>query len=112
MLNITDLLFGDYFQNSNGNIFRMTYAVFNRYINDDSFETIFSPVPLSDKILEHNFPTTDYLVWFPIGNTGCYQIEINDELKSMNVVIPIKYVHELQHLLKICNIDKDIKLRY
>ena len=116
MLKITDLLFGDYFQNLNGAIFRMDYTVFNRYINDSSFETIFSPVPLSDEILETNFPDPDILAWWPAAKDGYYHIDIEqddseDSLGGPEIIIKLKYVHELQHLLKICNIDKDIKLR-
>jgi hypothetical protein len=116
MLNITDLMFGDYIQNLSGAIFRMTAAIFTRYLNDNSFGMIFKPVELTDEILESNFPDTDILSWWPIGKDGYYHIEIEqddseDSLGGPEVIIKLKYVHELQHLLKICNIDKDIKLR-
>jgi len=116
MFNITDLMFGDYIQNSNGAIFRMTEAIFTRYLNDNLFGIIFKPIELTDEILEINFPDTDILSWWATGKDGYYHIEIeqddfDDNLGGTEVIIKLKYVHELQHLLKICNIDKDIELK-
>ena len=116
MFNITDLMFGDYIQNSNGAIFRMTAAIFTRYLNDNLFGVIFKPIELTDEILENNFPEPDILAWWPIGKDGYYHIELQnddqeDELGGMEAIIRLKYVHELQHLLNVYKIDKDIKLR-
>lgn len=117
MFEITDLMFGDYFQNSSGAVFRMTATIFMRYINDNTFSIIFSPVKLTDEILENNFPNNDILSWWK-STDDTYQIEIEtDDIDSENTlweskaIIRLKYVHELQHLLKDYKVNKDIKLR-
>lgn len=79
------------------------------------FDSDIKPVQLTDEILEKNFPEPDILAWRPTGKDASYHIEITkddkeDELGSMEVVIRLKYVHELQHLLRICGIEKKIVL--
>ena len=79
------------------------------------FDSDIKPVQLTDEILENNFPEPDILAWWPTGKDGCYHIEITkddkeDELGSTEVIIRLKNVHELQHLLRICGIDKKIQL--
>ncbi len=70
----------------------------------------FEPIPLTDEILEKNrFERVDgqhqdvfYIyddIELLIGN--CYTLFGHTEM-------PIKYVHELQHALRLCKIDKEI----
>ena len=90
---------------------------------DDLFETTLSPsvggecitpIPLTDEIMEENFPIYEkgYTVgWWTdeFGNAGPFWFELTAngvqiEIKS------IKYVHELQHALRLCGINKEIEL--
>ena len=79
------------------------------------------PIPITSEILEKNGFVTD--------RYG--EIELNDELGTSetnivleptyseeyywwrinnNLIVKIKYVHELQHILKLVGIEKEIKL--
>ena len=107
-------------------------------VYDDDLVLIFrqsevNPIPLTPEILEkngwkHEFDKTDYMVKYDLGNEGknCWMmwaikehnldIQRQDEkldiynLKVSRVDIPCDYVHELQHAMRICGIDKQIIL--
>ena len=89
------------------------------------------PIPITPDVLEkngwkHEFDKTDYMVKYDLKKEGknCwmmwsikdhnFDIQMQDEkldiynLKVSRVVIPCDYVHELQHALKLCGIDKEI----
>ena len=91
------------------------------------------PIPLTVEILEkngwkHEFDKTGYMVKYDLGKEGknCWMmwaikehnldIQRQDEnldmynLKVSRVVIPCDYVHQLQHALRLCGIEKEIKL--
>lgn len=68
------------------------------------------PIPLTTEILEKNgfirinadvttYKLTKYLYWTPRG--------LEHELSEIPIC-PLNYVHELQHALKLCGIDKEI----
>lgn len=74
---------------------------------------VISPIPLTGEILDKNFSADKQ--W---GESGWF---INDHIhiyrESFGVyhiqymeLVEIQYVHELQHALKLCGIDKNIKL--
>ena len=67
-----------------------------------------SPIPLTEEILENNFPIpTDGLSWFPEeGGFNCHTYVPNCEINAFGL---FRFVHELQHALRLCGI-KDIKL--
>ena len=67
------------------------------------------PMPLTSEILEKNFPEpTDGLTWFPEeGGFNCHTYVPKCEINAFGL---FKYVHELQHALILCGIDKDIEL--
>ena len=78
------------------------------------------PIPLTNKILELN--GWEYGDWGDENYTDEYytfdddfDIHIDDtgnfEIRTVDgQTIKIKYVHELQHALKLCGIDKNIEL--
>lgn len=89
------------------------------------------PIQLTSEILEKNgwkyeFDKTDYMVKYDLGKEGknCWmmwsikehnlEVQRQDEkldvynLKVSRIVIPCDYVHELQHALKLCGIEKEI----
>ena len=65
--------------------------------------------PLTSKILEKNFQEpTDGLSWFPEeGGFNCHTYVPKCEINTFGL---FKYVHELQHVLRLCGIDKTIEL--
>ena len=91
------------------------------------------PIPLTAEILEkngwkHEFDKTEYMVKYELAQKGkdCWMmwaikehnldIQKQDEklnmynLKVQRVCIPCDYVHQLQHALRLCEIEKEIKL--
>jgi hypothetical protein len=73
-----------------------------------------NPIPLTSEILEKNgferLGTNYFLLCYPFGLTNPsthdnykdnYYLRVSD--KSVN----IKFVHELQHALRLCGIDKE-----
>lgn len=80
-----------------------------RCINIDEIE----PIGITSEILEKNgFERIDdeYDAWY----LGRFELKVlephlgEDEYECLNVII--KYVHELQHALKLYKIEKDIEL--
>ena len=114
---------GDWVQHANGNYFRVTridkwgdgsthFACGHPHLWE--YNNKFSPINLTTEILVKNdfqqISTNKYV-------NGKVTITISGEeflttIKSGNarVTITIKYVHELQHVLQLCNIDKKIEL--
>lgn len=89
------------------------------------------PIPLTPEILEkngwkHEFDKTEYMVKYELAQKGkdCWMmwaikehnldIQKQDEklnmynLKVQRVCIPCDYVHQLQHALRLCGIEKEI----
>lgn len=60
-------------------------------------------IPITAEILWKNFPDPEIVCWHPDNNT--YRIIIGDD-----VALNINYVHELQHALRLCGIEKTIEL--
>lgn len=101
------------------------------FIADDSTVFNFQPVPLTREILDKNFKCIegdwiikgdeygdrieivfnslgkkDYSVYVCSEKIGFF---VADTIEC-NLLVDIYYVHELQHLLKVLNIDKEIVL--
>ena len=68
------------------------------------------PIPLTEEILGRNFPTADEgLTWWP-NDRPYYHIECSP-LNGTRIIMPYtQYVHELQHALRLCGIEKEIIL--
>lgn len=68
-----------------------------------------SPIPLTEEILKKNFSEpTDGLTWFPEeGGFNCHTYVPKCEINAFGL---FKYVHDLQHVLRLCGIDKEITL--
>ena len=78
-------------------------------VEDDTVE----PIPLTEEILKKNgFLGNDYGEII-IGEwrimCDCSNVAILHN-EHVDIDIPIRYVHELQHALKLCRIDKEIEL--
>ena len=63
-------------------------------------------IPLAPEILEKNFPSPEVVCWYP--NTNSYRILIGED--EAVVALNTNYVHELQHALRLCGIEKEIEL--
>lgn len=86
----------------------------------DNFENII-PIPLTPEILEKNvthYIEREYMNFFPIGNKDAATIIMYKRKseqfvlldKSLTEVCEIKYVHELQHALRLLGIEKEVLL--
>ena len=74
------------------------------------------PIPLTPEILERNgFERSRVFVEWKYVNDDIYILWkpfpwikiLND---NVQVLFPCEYVHELQHALRLCGVEKDIKL--
>lgn len=82
-----------------------------------SYDRIF-PIPLTPEILEKNYSSTPE--WYFDGtNKYCLRISRYKDKwnfyygrgsNGVQIQINIQYVHELQHALRLCGIDKTIEL--
>lgn len=79
------------------------------------------PIPLTPEILERNWSKKTKYGCYIIGRTdedfyfGCFrgaalQIGIDTGAYETPIFATIHYVHELQHVLKLCGIEKEIVL--
>lgn len=72
------------------------------------------PIPLTAEILEKNLSTTSQIQYcwddFLSNSFGedFYEMRYHGDVTEL--VISIRYVHELQHVLKLCKIEKEVVL--
>lgn len=110
----TDLMIGDWVKPSCWNEQVILVGEGRVTVNSDSYtDDEINPIPLTAEILNKNFRADKQ--W---GENGWF---INDHIhifwESIGVyhiqymeIVAIEYVHELQHALKLCGIDKEIEL--
>lgn len=65
------------------------------------------PIPLTEEILQKNFPTPEEIVWWPFKD-GSFRVEMQDDTHL--IIGKYNYVHELQHALRLFGKDGEIKL--
>jgi hypothetical protein len=125
-MKVTNLMVGDWVQH-NGNpkmisviwpfsvsLYDPTKTLGSIYADKFSVEEI-QPIELTPDILEKNGFTKEYgAAWniyrFSASWFALYKKEFGFMLSVGSYEISIKYVHELQHALKLCGIDKEITL--
>ena len=99
------------------------------YLTTDVFNEDIEPIPLTAEILEKNgFQARNRYIWEQKDNYCCIKLniapkieidgkifgeppillQINGATFSLNIII--EYVHELQHALRLCEIEKEIEL--
>ena len=68
--------------------------------------------PLTEELLQRHFPDPDDITWFPLDEpSGVFNIYWeHPTFGDGELRLNIRYVHELQHALRLCGIEKDIKL--
>ena len=121
----TVLMIGDWMRHANGKCYQVTridglsdgnvhFACGTPHLWE--YNNKFEPIPLTDDILKANgfILAKGKAVIEEIGCAIIYvKYERLDEDWMLNYgdsLWPIKYVHELQHALRLCNIEKEIVL--
>lgn len=67
----------------------------------------FVGIPLTEEILQENFPTPEEIVWWPL-NDGSFRVEMQDDTHL--IIGKYNYVHELQHALRLFGKEGEIEL--
>lgn len=138
MKKTTDLMIGDWVM-YNPNVFIedeyeppkpcYTTQILSGEDIDTAIERCYSPIPLTAEILEKNgfedLKTDEGLFLFEHynDNNNCYIIRYSHLISELDIKfdsdtisfylikhLKIEYVHELQHALRMCCIDKEITL--
>ena len=78
------------------------------------------PIPITPKILEKNFPIADGCEYRDDNNGICIEIYFNAKTEKYKKYAILytdrgkiyidRYVHQLQHALRLCGIEKEIIL--
>lgn len=113
-MNVGELMIGDWVTLSiNNKYYKVSSLTSDVELEGDRF--IFhsllddiAPIPLTAEILEKNFPTVeDGVTWSETADNDLFNIRVEYDKYVEGI---FKYVHELQHALQLCNIDKEIEL--
>lgn len=125
IMKVKDLMIGDWFHNNYTN---ENYQVWPTFLSqatnygkrlNATFEDInITPVPLTDEILKKNEFEYFHKNYASLSYEHPFQLKMNewpDEnglngLWTICDIIEIRFVHQLQHALRLCGIDKEIKL--
>ena len=67
----------------------------------------FVGIPLTEEILQKNFPTPEEIVWWPLKD-GSFRVEMQDDTHL--IIGKYNYVHELQHALRLFGKEGEIVL--
>lgn len=111
-MNTSELMIGDWFYWKG---VRKQVPVLITRLGRQRDLTNFEPIPLTKEILLNNGWSED-THFFPEDKDYCLELHIygNRVLWTINCweydIMPLKYVHELQHALKLCRIEKIINL--
>ena len=123
-----DLMIGDWVRiphiNKIGKVYRIDRANgkgngFAAVIAGDFHESLLEPIPLTDEILKQNGFKYFHKNYASLGYEHPFQLKMNewpDEnglggLWTICDMVEIRYVHELQHALRLCGIDKEIIIK-
>lgn len=118
-----ELMIGDWLQHASGKYFQITRL---DEWKDDSvhfacghphlweYNNEFTPISITPEILVNNgfqqISTNKYVSGQVTIAIFVEEFLITIKSGGVRVMITIKYVHELQHALRLCGIEKDIKL--
>lgn len=74
--------------------------------------SVYQPIPLTEELLTRNFPDPSEIVWFPLDEyNGFFNIYWeHPSFGEGEVRLNIQYVHQLQHVLRLCGIEKKVEL--
>ncbi len=112
-----DLMIGDWVYNSNNEKCKVhgISEIFDSNItldnydkeNDGCFEMEFevSPIPLTAEILEKNQIRYQYgMPWYQGGADSVFEFRYKSDDGTTEVKKQVRYVHQLQHALRLCGI--------
>ena len=119
-----DLMIGDYVYNHRNwecpivEIHKDSAVVIAKHYGEEEFLlSDLKPIPLTTEILEKNgFVEKSERRWVLSDEyTGdevlvLYEVAIGFAMPTLGLAIGLQNVHELQHLFKLCGIDKEIEL--
>ena len=123
-----ELMIGDWVKFPTSDLFHKVYAVQGKSVKIDKQywhkADNLEPVPLTAEILEKNgwlyqeYPDDEKFIW-PVDNEiempfwllvgmdgNRYWVTVG----ICELMCPINYVHELQHALRLCGVEKEIEL--
>lgn len=112
----TDFMVGDWLRTSRGiakviavDKIGLTFNIDGGYfdIDRDDEEEWFEALPLTEEILQKNFPTPEEIVWWPLKD-GSFRVEMQDDTHL--IIGKYNYVHELQHALRLFGKNGEIEL--
>lgn len=125
-LSYKDLMVGDYVLVKPSKMLIKIVAVHRKKVAYHSYanrliwveEGLLEPIPLTPEILENNgfheewdedikLMVCDSII-VEIGNN--YKLYTDGKMYLHRVLAPLYYVHQLQHALRLCNIEKEIIL--
>lgn len=94
-----------------------TMQILNGEDIDIALDECYYPIPLTEDILEKNgfeYMNDEYGCWM-MNKVELIEREPHNnlfevEIRIANETVFLHYVHELQHALKLCKIEKEIKL--
>lgn len=118
-MKVNELMIGDWVYNRVADITFQVYPQFFSQWHDrpEQFEATIQPISLTLKILEKNEFTrfgTDYILkerHFGLENPSIPSNYLDNYWLQVSIkAVHIEYVHELQHALRLCGIDKEIEL--
>lgn len=113
-MRVTDLMVGDWVKVRVTNKCRKIAGT-----NDLLFHNDYDPIPITEEILVKNgfektkggeYKRTRYVMFSDKSWVALYTREAGGYSAFLNKIVVIYYVHQLQHLLLLCGINKDIKL--
>ena len=116
------LMIGDWLKHYNGTPMQVTKITTEHFacaekrgMNCWEYNNKYEPIPLTPEILEKNGLTNDpYGCHFKEDEYMTLEISVEEEGVYWTInyneysILKLKYVHELQHVLKLCGIDKEI----
>lgn len=128
MIQSEDLMIGDWLVHKNGQCYQVTRIQENKFACGHpslwNYNNEFNPIPLTGSILERNGFIRDdvkteqegggIFVYYKFPSNYNFYIQYNISTGKFKVVdhwfTPFKYLHELQHILKMCCYNKEIIL--
>ena len=107
----TELMIGDWVFNTHNRKPEQVAKIACRLVmldyNDMYEYDLIEPIPLTYEFLRKIFPNTnDGVYWH--GRKGKFEFTMENGANEITVLI--EYVHELQHALRLCGIEKEIEL--
>lgn len=129
-LKVTDLMVGDWLKHYNGTPMQVTKITTEHFacaenggVNCWEYNNKYEPIPLTTEILEKNgFDRNEFIPHYTgidnrvslhndkeyMNSRNEWHVHIDSEDYCTIANCELTYIHELQHLLKLCKIYKEI----